>query len=557
MYSTSLSRDELIKSALSAIQDLDFIFKRSTDNPFEKNIKHLLPVVSRPLDHIRNVAMALDNLSMKQFNRNEHFGHNTAHPNTGAPFPNFFTPPPNMFNPNQNLNMPNMHMSPPPHMSIHNTFIPHAHMVPPPPPRGFNVDGPYPQMFPQQNPNLPPWALQPGPSVVNTSVPPLATSLIHDFNNKDYPESLLTVIKSLKDDPKAVGAVSFLVGQMFPVQDFRLDPTLRLLTANIQGQRRFNFSEEELKEILQAIEAYLEQWASALNGQEVQPLPQLELEDWKAIVEACDAEINIITGMRLPIKKLILIIAKSKVFACEKFDLGRYVLSAFLSDNPQPLMELKEIAKQVIANWSKESDPSHKPIDVKETPNARNSFLIFNITNLRNVIATIDNIFNGGQNDDGGPKLTMIEHAAQVNDLLKSVNHWATSEMGTKFDPRTLVVQCPADWPKVQIHVNNELHRLLTNHLESVCNPNRVSHLTPSDWERIEKAAENIDLMKKHKYDLRFILLKAIDKDFIGNNQDSNSQRIYAFHRLLNNFVFFFGNDEENFVLFKSLVSKD
>ena len=220
-------------------------------------------------------------------------------------------------------------------------------------------------------------------------------------------------------------------------------------------------------------------------------------------------------------------------------------------------MELKEIAKQVIANWSKESDPSHKPIDVKETPNAHNSYLVFNITNLRNVIATIDNIFNGGQNDDGGSKLTMIEQAAQVNEILKSVNHWATSEMGTKFDPRTLVIQCPADWPKVQIHVNNELHRLLTNHLESVCNPNRVSHLTPSDWERIEKAAENIDLMKKHKYDLRFILLKAIDKDFIGNNQDSNSQRIYAFHRLLNNFVFFFGNDEENFVLFKSLVSKD
>ena len=52
MYSTSLSRDELIKSALDAIQDLDFIFKRSTDNPFEKHSKHLLPVVSRPLDHI-------------------------------------------------------------------------------------------------------------------------------------------------------------------------------------------------------------------------------------------------------------------------------------------------------------------------------------------------------------------------------------------------------------------------------------------------------------------------------------------------------------------------
>ncbi len=70
MYSTSLSRDELIKSALDAIQDLDFIFKRSTDNPFEKQTKHLLPVVSRPLDHIREVAMTLDNQLIQQFNSN-------------------------------------------------------------------------------------------------------------------------------------------------------------------------------------------------------------------------------------------------------------------------------------------------------------------------------------------------------------------------------------------------------------------------------------------------------------------------------------------------------
>ena len=127
MYSTSLPRDELIKSALDAIQDLDFIFKRSTDNPFEKQTKHLLPVVSRPLTHIREVAMALDNLFMRHFNRSEHFGHSTSHPNTATPFPNFFTPPSNMFNPNYNPNTPNMHMAPP-YTGIYNTFAPYTHM---------------------------------------------------------------------------------------------------------------------------------------------------------------------------------------------------------------------------------------------------------------------------------------------------------------------------------------------------------------------------------------------------------------------------------------------
>lgn len=83
MNHTSLSRDELIKSALSAIQDLDFIFKRSTDNPLEKQNNHLLPVVSRSLDHIREVTKALDNLFMQQFNRNERSGPSTFHPNSG------------------------------------------------------------------------------------------------------------------------------------------------------------------------------------------------------------------------------------------------------------------------------------------------------------------------------------------------------------------------------------------------------------------------------------------------------------------------------------------
>ena len=552
MNTTSPSRKELIQNAREAIKKLDFVFltASSAATPAMKQDAFLLPTVSHLLECVQKITMSLDNLPMYQQNGG-------IYPNTGAPFPNFGAPPPNMFNPNQNLNMPNMHMSPPPHMGIHNTFIPHAHMVPLPPRRGFNVDGPYPQMFPQQNPNLPPWALQPGPSVANTSVPPLATSLIHDFNNKDYPESLLTVIKSLKDDPKAVGAVSFLVGQMFPVQDFRLDPTLRLLTANIQGQRRFNFSEEELKEILQAIEAYLEQWVSTLDGQDVQLPPQLELEDWKAIVEACDAEINIITGMRLPIKKLILIIAKSKVFACEKFDLGRYVLSAFLSDNPRPLMELKEIAKQVIVNWSKESESSHKPIDVKETPDAHNPILFNNITNLRSVIAAIDDIFNGGKNDDSGPKLTMVEHASHVNELLKSIKFWSTSEPETNFKAPPFVVQCPADWPKVQIHVTKELQQQVVQHLEAVSHPDCVTRLLTTDWLRIEKAAESIDFMKENKDILRSILFYAVDKDFIGTNAFNISRRLYAFHRLINNFVYFNGNDEENFVLFKSLVLKD
>ena len=531
MYTTSRSRDELIKSALDAIQDLDFIFKRSTDNPFEKHTKHLLPVVSRPLDHIREVAMVLDNQFMQQFNSNEHFGHSTSHPNTATPFPNFFTPPPNMFNPNYNPNMPNMHMTPP-HTGIHNTFALYGHMLPPPP--EFNVGCPYSQMFYS--------------TTHNDSNP---------FQNSLELKAILAVIELLKDDPKATDVVSVLVEQLFPNQERRLNLSLQLLFNSIQKKDRVYFSEEELKEILQAIKTNIECWLLVVNSKAFQPRPKLELEDLKAIDEACNANMSVTSEYKGALKKLILISAKSRALEYEKRTLNELVLQSLLSGTPRPLMELKEIAKQVIANWSKESDPSHKPINVKEAPVVHTSILFNNIENLRSVIAGIDIVFNGEQNDDGGPKPTTIEHANHVNKLLKSVNHWATSEMGTKFDPRTLVVQCPANWPKVQIHVNNELHRLLTNHLESVCNPNRVSHLTPSDWERIEKAAENIDLMKKHKYDLRFILLKAIDKDFIGNNQDINSQRIYAFHRLLNNFVFFFGNDEENFMLIKSLVLKD
>lgn len=498
MNYTSLSRDELIKSARSAIQDLNFIFTRLVDNPSEKQSYHLLPAVSRPLDHIREVTMALDNQFMQQFNSNERSDPGTFHPNSGAPFPNFGAPPPNMFNPNYNPNMSNMHM-PPPHMGNHNTFAPYMRV----------------------------------------------------------PESLLTVIKLLKDDPTAVVAVSHLAGQLFPVQDFRLNPSLRLLTVILRHQRRFDFSDEELKEILQAIEAYLEQWVSSLNDQDVQPFPQLELEDWKAIVKACDAEINIITGMRLPKKKLVLIIAKSKVFNCEKFDLGQLVLDVFLSDNPRPLKELKEIAKQVIATWPKESTPSHNPFDVKETPDVQNPFLFNNITKLRSVITVIDNIFNGEQNNDGGPKLTMIEHAIHVNKLLKTIKFWSISEPETNFNAPPFVVQCPADWSKVQIHVTKELHHQAMQHLEAISHPDCASRLSLTDWEHIEKAAENIDFMKKHKDMLRSILFHAIDKDFIGNNQVSNSHRLYAFHRLINNFVYFNGNDEENFMLIKSLVLKD
>lgn len=219
-------------------------------------------------------------------------------PNSDAPFSNFGAPLPNMFNPNYNPNMPN-------------TFMSNMQSIP---------------------------VLQP-----------------HNFSDKDCFEALLKVIKSLKNDPKAVDVVSVLLSRMFPVQDSRLDSSLRLLTANVGNQLRIDFSEEESKEILQAIEAYLERWVSILDGQNVQPPPQLELKDWEAIMEACGTELNSLTETRLLVKKLILIIAKSKVFACEKFDLSQLVLDASLSFSPQPLMELKERVKQVIATWPKKS----------------------------------------------------------------------------------------------------------------------------------------------------------------------------------------------------------
>ena len=313
MYSTSLSRDELIKSALNAIQDLDFIFKRSTDNPFEKQTKHLLPVVSRPLDHIREVAMALDNLFMRHFNRSEHFGHSTSHPNTATPFPNFFTPPSNMFNPNYNPNTPNMHMAPPPSP-------------------GFNVVGPYSQMFYS--------------TTHNDSNP---------FQNSLELKAILAVIELLKDDPKAADVVSVLVEQLFPNQERCLNLSLQLLFNSIQKKDRVYFSEEELKEILQAIKTNIERWLLVVNSKAFQPRPKLELEDWKAVEEACDANMSVMSEYKGALKKLILISAKSKAVEYEKRTLNELVLQSFLTGAGRPLMELKGIAKQVIANWPKEN----------------------------------------------------------------------------------------------------------------------------------------------------------------------------------------------------------
>ncbi len=313
MYSTSLSRDELIKSALDAIQDLDFIFKRSTDNPFEKQTKHLLPVVSRPLDHIREVAMALDNLFMKHFNCTEHFGHSTSHPNTATPFPNFFTPPSNMFNPNYNPNTPNMHMAPPPSP-------------------GFNVVGPYSQMFYS--------------TTHNDSNP---------FQNSLELKAILAVIELLKDDPKAADVVSVLVEQLFPNQERCLNLSLQLLFNSIQKKDRVYFSEEELKEILQAIKTNIERWLLVVNSKAFQPRPKLELEDWKAVEEACDTNMSVLSEYNGALKKLILISAKSKADEYEKSTLNELVLQSFLTGAGRPLMELKGIAKQVIANWPKEN----------------------------------------------------------------------------------------------------------------------------------------------------------------------------------------------------------
>ena len=292
MYSTSLSRDELIKSALNAIQDLDFIFKRSTDNPFEKQTKHLLPVVSRPLDHIREVAMALDNLFMRHFNRSEHFGHSTSHPNTATPFPNFFTPPSNMFNPNYNPNTPNMHMAPP-HTGISITDV-------------------------------------------NVTMDP----------RDPMPQKTIEKIIDLTSQTRT---------QMFPNQERCLNLSLQLLFNSIQKKDRVYFSEEELKEILQAIKTNIECWLLVVNSKAFQPRPKLELEDWKAIEETCGANMSVVSEHRGALKKLILISAKSKAVEYEKRTLNELVLQSFLSGAGRPLMELKGIAKQVIANWPKEN----------------------------------------------------------------------------------------------------------------------------------------------------------------------------------------------------------
>jgi hypothetical protein len=151
----------------------------------------------------------------------------------------------------------------------------------------------------------------------------------------------------------------------------------------------------------------------------------------------------------------------------------------------------------------------------------------------------------------------MFEHAAQVNELLKSVKFWSTSEPETNFKAPPYVVQCPTDWPKVQNHVTKELQHQAMQHLEAISHPDCGPSSLSLDWLHIEKAAESIDFMKEHKDILRSILFYAIDKDFIGNNTFSIPRRLYAFHRLITSFVYFNGNDEENFVLFKSLVSKD
>lgn len=330
MNYASLSRDELIKSALNAIQDLDFIFKRSTDNPFEKQTNHLLPVVSRPLDHIREVAMALDNLFMQQFNNNERSGPGTFHPNSGVSFHNFGAPPHNMFNPNYNPNMPNMHMLPP-HMGNHNTFAPYMRMVPPPQP-GFNVGGPYSQMF---------------YSTTHSDSNP--------FRNSLELKAILAMLELLKDDPKVADVVAVLVEQLFPNQERCLNLSLQLLFNSIQKKDRVNFSEEELKEILQAIKTNIECWLLVVNSKAFQPRPKLELEDWKAIEEACGANMSVVSEHKGALKKLILISAKSRALEYEKRTLNELVLQSFLTGAGRPLMELKGIAKQVIANWPKEN----------------------------------------------------------------------------------------------------------------------------------------------------------------------------------------------------------